>query len=142
MKKNDLIGFINRYYLGGNVEACAWVFSNGELETQFRTSDKTLMGKLIKKNIGVDDTCTIGVLTTAQLLRFANSIDTAEFTLAFDRYTVGDEEKIIKLVLSDGSSIKNYALADLTVIPKAKGIKNEPEYDLVIDIDDSFINLA
>ena len=59
-------------------------------------------------------------------------------TLDFD-ITKADE-KAISLKFKDGSTSVNYMLADLSVIPNVPDLKQLPEFNITINLDDVFIN--
>ena len=89
---------------------------------------------------GYDKDCQVGVLTTGQLLKLLNIMD-SDFDFDFESISSDDEEKFVSMKLVNGKSRINYMLADLAVIPKAKGLKREPNYNITINIDDKFIDL-
>jgi len=140
MKKEQLLDFINKYHLGGKIESAVWTFDNDEITTKFRSGDKGFMGIVTKKNFGFAENCQLGVLTTGQLVRLLSVLG-SEFDFGLNKQTANDEEKIVSITISNEGARINFMLADLTVIPKAKGLKNEPDYDLSVTIDDEFIDL-
>jgi len=140
MKKEEMLEFINRYHLGGKIESAVWSFEGDELTTKFRSPDKSFMGIISKKDFGFSENCQLGVLTTGQLVMLLKVLGD-EFDFALNKQSANDEEKIVSITLSNKKTRINFMLADLTVIPKAKGIKNEPEYDLSMTIDTDFIDL-
>lgn len=140
MKKEEILDFIDRYYLGGKIESAAWTFDGGTLTTKFRSGDKSFMGIVTKDKFGFDEDCQIGILTTGQLIKMLGMM-TDEFDFGLNKHKAGDEEKIVSMKLVNGRARANYMLADLSVIPKAKGLKTEPEYNLTINIDEDFIDL-
>lgn len=140
MKKESILDFINRYHLGGKIESAAWSFENGAVTTKFRSGDKSFMGMVTKNKFGFDENCQIGILTTGQLVKLL-SIMSDEFDFGLNKHSAGDEEKIVSMNLVNGRSRINYMLADLTVIPKAKGLKAEPDYNLTINITNEFIDM-
>ena len=50
------------------------------------------------------------------------------------------DEKAISLKFKDGSTSVNYMLADLSVIPAVPDLKQLPEFNITINLDDVFIN--
>tara|TARA_Y100001972_G_scaffold18773_1_gene21464 strand:+ start:17063 stop:17770 length:708 start_codon:yes stop_codon:yes gene_type:complete len=128
IEKTKLLGFINRYALGGNVESVKWKTGSDNITTNFVSTDKTLKGT-IKTNIkGIHDD-EFGIYETSQLVRMLSILDeeieinTSKTSLMFqDKYT-------------DFS----YVLADLDVIPKVPSLKMTPSFTATIKIDDNFI---
>jgi hypothetical protein len=140
MKKEEILDFINRYHLGGKIESAAWTFENGAVTTKFRSGDKSFMGMVTKDKFGYDEDCQIGILTTGQLIKLLGILE-SEFEFGFNKHKADDEEKIVSMKLVNGRTRINYMLADLTVIPKAKGLKADPDYNLTVNIDNDFIEL-
>ena len=50
------------------------------------------------------------------------------------------DSKAISLKFKDGSTSVNYMLADLSVIPNVPDLKQLPEFNVTINLDDVFIN--
>ena len=50
------------------------------------------------------------------------------------------DDKAISLKFKDGSTSVNYMLADLSVIPSVPDLKQLPEFNITINLDDVFIN--
>ena len=50
------------------------------------------------------------------------------------------DDKAISLKFKDGSTSVNYMLADLSVIPNVPDLKQLPEFNITIKLDDVFIN--
>ena len=44
MTKTELLGFIGKYSLGGNVESVIWKSKDNSITTDFVSTDKTLKG--------------------------------------------------------------------------------------------------
>ena len=74
IEKTKLLGFINRYALGGNVESVKWKTGSDNITTNFVSTDKTLKGT-IKTNItGIHDD-EFGIYETSQLVRMLSILD-------------------------------------------------------------------
>tara|TARA_B100001094_G_C18164118_1_gene791012 strand:- start:229 stop:936 length:708 start_codon:yes stop_codon:yes gene_type:complete len=129
IKKSELLGFISRYSLGGNVESVKWETSVDSVVTNFVSTDKTLKGTISGTIQGIKDNNNFGIFETSQLVRMLSimtedlNVDTSSTSLMFrDKYT-------------DFS----YVLADLDVIPKVPSLKLTPSFTSTIKIDDNFI---
>ena len=71
MEKVKLTRFIDKYHLGGNVNAVVINSKNNKLNTRFITGDKALLGELSVDNFDFDAT-ELGVYDTEQLSKLAS----------------------------------------------------------------------
>ena len=74
MKKTELLGFIGKYSLGGNVESVTWKSNADSIWTDFVSTDKTLKGSVSGK-IGNIPAKEIGIYNTSQLIRMLSILD-------------------------------------------------------------------
>jgi len=135
MNKNFILNVINRYYLGGEVESVVMKVENGNLNFRFINVSKNMIGEMSVNNFLDSGNYEIGILQTTQLLKLI-SILKDEFS--FDIMTVGD--KAISIQMHNSEYSINYALADLSVIPKTSWLKQVPEFQSRININDEFID--
>lgn len=129
MTKTELLGFISKYALGGNVESVIWNSSDSTISTDFVSVDKTLKGtvKILKSNLQDGQ---IGIYNTTQLVRMLSVLNDSITT------TITKQS----LLVSDGSTNFNFVLADTDVIPKAPKLKMTPTFTATIKLDSDFIN--
>jgi len=140
MKKSYLLDFIEKYYLSGTVEAAAWDISEDTLSTKIITEDKSLMGEVVVNKAGFTGIDTkIGILNSGLLSKFLSLMDD-EFELDLQNINESGEEKYVSVQMRDKKQQLNYMLSDLLVIPKPKGLKDEPPYDLEIGLTKEFMN--
>lgn len=141
MKKDRLISFINRYYLGGKIEATSWIVDDNTLKTRFISPEKSMMGDLELSNFkGFKSDVEIGVLVTSQLIKMLNVMDN-NVEINLNKISADNEEKIVSLNIVDDKKNKlNYMLSDLSVIPTSKGLKQIPEFNLTISLNESFVD--
>ena len=131
MTKIELLSFINKYSLGGNVESVAWELKNDTIATNFVSSDKTLKGTVTMNNAKINSSeQEIGIYTTSQLVRMLSILDN-DVTV-----TVSDTSMQVNDKYTDFS----FVLADLDVIPKSPKLKMTPTFTSTIKITEDFIN--
>ena len=129
MKKTELLGFISRYSLGGNVESVKWQSSKDNLITIFVSTDKTLKGT-VKASVGNITDAEIGIFETSQLVRML-SIMQEDMTATASKTS---------LMFSDKFTQFSYVLSDLDVIPKVPKLKMTPSFTSTIKINDHFVD--
>jgi hypothetical protein len=128
MNKSKLDTLINKYHLGGEVETVKIQSTNTSLAVDFITDDKTLLGSVTfdDKEFPVGE---YGIYTTSQLKSLLSVLDT----------TVSVETSKAQIEFSDKDSSVVYVLADAAVLPVVPSIKELPEFEATISIDDNFI---
>tara|TARA_R110000822_G_scaffold145115_5_gene283921 strand:- start:4863 stop:5564 length:702 start_codon:yes stop_codon:yes gene_type:complete len=131
MTKTELLSFIGKYSLGGNVESVAWGLENNSITTNFVSSDKTLKGTVTMNNADINTSLSeVGIFTTSQLIRMLSILD--------DDITVSVNDTSIQV--NDKYTNFSFVLADLDVIPKSPKLKMTPSFTSTIKITDDFIN--
>ena len=131
MNKTELLGFISKYSLGGNVESVTWELNNNSIATRFVSSDKTLKGTVTMNSADINtDIPEIGIYTTSQLVRMLSILDNDI------KVSVNDTSIQVNDIYTDFS----FVLADLDVIPKSPKLKMTPSFTSTIKITDDFIN--
>ena len=129
MNKKELLGFISRYSLGGNVESVKWKSDGDTLITNFVSTDKTLKG-IIKGKVGNITNDEIGIFETSQLIRM--------LTILQDDMDVSTSKT--SLMFRDKFTNFSYVLSDLDVIPKVPKLKMTPSFTATIKITDHFVD--
>ena len=132
IKKSELLGFISRYSLGGNVESVKWKSDADSLSTDFVSTDKTLKGSTQYTNPSAVffSGKEIGIYQTSQLVRMLSIMDEDINSTANDT----------SLLISDKYTNFSFVLADLDVIPKVPSLKMTPSFTATIKIDSNFID--
>ena len=133
MDKYKLTRFIDKYHLGGNVNAVVINSKGDTLSTRFITGDKALLGELEMNSWSFQDT-ELGVYDTEQLSRLLGVLDD---DVSLNLTQSGD--KAIALEISDQYSKVNFMLSDKSVINQPPALKGIPEFQLKIKVDTSFI---
>ena len=129
MKKTSLEGFISRYNLGGEIESVKIVSDKAGMSVKFISDDKTLLGTVTSEDTEFADG-EFGVYTTSQLKNLLGVLD------ANINVTAGSAA----LEFSDNSTMVNYMMADLSVIPAVPDIKQVPDFESEITLSDEFIS--
>ena len=133
MDKYKLTRFIDKYHLGGNVNAVVINSKGDTLSTRFITGDKALLGELEMNSWSFQDT-ELGVYDTEQLSRLLGVLDD---DVSLNLTQSGD--KAIALEISDQYSKVNFMLSDKSVINQPPALKGIPEFQLQIKVDSNFI---
>ena len=129
MTKTELLGFIGKYSLGGNVESVIWKSKDNSITTDFVSTDKTLKGIVKMSNSNIQDS-ELGIFNTSQLIRMLSILDNEI------KITVSNTSMLV----NDNHTDFSFVLADLDVIPKSPKLKMTPSFTTTIKITDDFIN--
>ena len=133
MDKYKLTRFIDKYHLGGNVNAVVINSKGDTLSTRFITGDKALLGELEMNSWSFQDT-ELGVYDTEQLSRLLGVLDD---DVSLNLTQSGD--KAIALEITDQYSKVNFMLSDKSVINQPPPLKGITEFQLKIKVDTNFI---
>jgi len=133
MDKYKLTRFIDKYHLGGNVNAVVINSKGDTLTTRFITGDKALLGELEMNSWNFQDV-ELGVYDTEQLSRLLGVLDD---DVSLNLTQSGD--KAIALEISDQYSKVNFMLSDKSVINQPPPLKGIPEFQVSIKVDSNFI---
>ena len=133
MDKYKLTRFIDKYHLGGNVNAVVINSKGDTLTTRFITGDKALLGELEMNSWNFQDV-ELGVYDTEQLSRLLGVLDD-DVTLNLTQ----SGDKAIALEISDQYSKVNFMLSDKSVINQPPLLKEIPDFQLKIKVDTNFI---
>ena len=126
IKKVDLQGFINKYYLKIN-EQVVWSFKDNILSVDFTTPSKDVIGNVRCEDIGFED-IDLPIFNTKKV---QSLVDLCEGEILME---VEKTNKVpTKLKISDEKFNTIYALADALLIPRV-GSVNEPLYDVKLEL--------
>jgi hypothetical protein len=126
IKKVDLQGFINKYYLKMN-EQVVWSFKDNILSVDFTTPSKDVIGNVRCEDIGFED-IDLPIFNTKKV---QSLVDLCEGEILME---VEKTNKVpTKLKISDEKFNTVYALADALLIPRV-GSVNEPLYDVKLEL--------
>jgi len=128
MKKSSFEGFISRYNLGGEVESVKVVSSDEGMSVRFISDDKTLLGVVESEDKSFPNG-EFGIYTTSQLKGLLGVLDG----------NVDVNANTTTLVFSDAKTSVNYVLAELSVIPAVPELKQLPNFNSTITLDEAFV---
>lgn len=134
MNKSKLIGFIDKYSLGGMVESVKWDIAANKLITHFSSTDKSLVGEVVLNEFEMPD-ASFGVYTTSKLQKMLGAMD-ADIEITPQK--IG--ERYINLKITDKDFKMNYVLSDPAIIPTAAKLKTLPDFELTIKADTAFVD--
>jgi len=134
MDKSKLVKFINKYYLGGNVNSVAINSDGNGLSTRFVSGDKSLLGEVKLNNYSITQ-ADFGVYQTDALLKMLSVLDN---DVSID--LVKAEEKAISIDAKDSGAKVRYMLSDLSVINTPPQLKQIPEFELLLNVDKTFVS--
>ena len=134
MDKSKLVKFINKYYLSGNVNSVAINSDGNGLSTRFVSGDKSLLGEVKLNNYSITQ-ADFGVYQTDALLKMLSVLDN---DVSVD--LVKAEEKAISLAAKDSGAKVRYMLSDLSVINTPPQLKQIPEFELLLNVDKTFVS--
>ena len=144
MNKQVLDRFIQKYHLNGSSESVVWSTKKDKLTTRFITDDKSVLGTITAdpkgdatffKGFNVMDSDEIAVNDTMQLKSLLSVLDD-DIKVDFEK----GSGKNTALKIADKSTKATYVLADASVIPVVPALKQLPEFELELTIDDAFMN--
>ena len=133
MNKGLLERFISKYTLGDNVQSVVLKIKDNVLSTEFITPEKSLLGKLALDDFQFDDV-ELGVYNTSQLSRMLNVLgEDVKLTV------LRSDDIAISIKVEDTNASINFMLSDKTIIPVVPAMKNVPEFQLSLKIDNNFM---
>ena len=106
MTKTELLGFIGKYSLSGNVESVTWKSDINSITTNFVSTDKTLKGSVSAKIGNIPDK-EIGIYNTSQLIRMLSILDEDIHLTTSDTSLMIQDDFINKFVKSHGALPEN-----------------------------------
>lgn len=141
MKKEFLLNFIEKYYLNGNVESVIWESKDSNFSVRFNTTDKSMIGGLIMKGSDNIPNGKFGIYTTGDLLNSINFMISENIDL--DLVKIGSTGEYTNLFITDPDNKQkriDYPLTETSIISPPGSLKQEPDYNIEIIIDSSFVD--
>lgn len=133
MEKTKLNKFISKYFLNGIVDSVIW-HSNGNLSTKFVDDTKSLVGEVLCEKSSFPNG-EFGINQTSKLRSLLNVVGE---NVSIDIKSK-DNVATMMNVFDSGVNV-NYMLSDTQVIPKVPVLKSLPDWDLVLNVNDTFID--
>lgn len=139
IRKDELEGFISRYYLGGLGKSVVWNYDGKKLTTDYAAESRTMKGTVALKSLGYPDAFKLGIFDTEKLTKIISPLD-KECDL---KVVIADgEAKSIEL--DDGNASAFFMLSSIDMIPQTPKNKELPKMDIGIkltgDVITRFIN--
>jgi hypothetical protein len=116
------------------VKAVRWNIKNNHLGIGFNSPSMEMIGNLEYKDFPLED-ATIAISDTTQLSKLVG-ITNGYLNLEF----VKQNKLPIQLIIADNQYTLNYALADLMLFAEAGQLEQEPEYDVIAELDNESIS--
>jgi len=126
INKLTLQSIINKYYLGLN-ESVKWSIANNNLEINFMTPTKDVIGSVICENFQVED-ASLAIYDTKKLQNLI-SICNGDLLIELEK----TNKVFTKLKISDMNFNLTYALSDPLLIDKV-GTVNVPNWVVTLDL--------
>ena len=138
MDKQTLMGFVNRFYLGGQTQSAPIVSTKDTLSCSFINSGLTfsflwipLWIVLILRKNGFGD-YEMGLYEIQDLIKLLNVLDGE---LVVEANEVGDIVSQLVISQKSNNTKVNYGLARLDVVSKKPDLTNVPDFDLELKLD-------
>ena len=136
MDKQTLMGFVNRFYLGGQTQSAPVVSTKDTLSCSFINSAKSCVGDIVLTKNGFGD-YEMGLYEIQDLIKLLNVVD-GELEVSANE--VGDVVSQLVISQKSNNTKVNYGLARLDVVSKKPDLTNVPDFELELQIDKHFIS--
>jgi hypothetical protein len=133
ISKFELQAVINKYYIGGLIEAVKWEIKDKQLNIKFTSPTKEMLGEVTHTKFNLEDS-NIGISNTSQLIKLIN-ITNGDVMLQF----LKSGKIFTKLIVSDNQFTTNYTLADILTINKSGTYNGSQEFHLETSLDKEMI---
>ena len=107
ISKFELQAVINKYYIGGLIEAVKWEIKDKQLNIKFTSPTKEMLGEVTHTKFNLEDS-NIGISNTSQLIKLIN-ITNGDVMLQF----LKSHKVFTKLIVSDNLLIKSHPILEL-----------------------------
>lgn len=129
MEKTKLEKFIAKYNLGGSCESVLWKSDGNDITVKCISDDKNVLGIVVVKDAKLDEG-DYGIFDTKQLSSMLSVLGEN-----IDITTKKTDGKVTALHMTDNNAKIDYVLADPVVIPAAPDLKQLPNFDVEIKLD-------
>jgi hypothetical protein len=133
INKFELQAVINKYYIGGLIEAVKWEIKDKQLSIKFTAPTKEMLGEVTHTKFNLEDS-SIGISNTSQLIKLIN-ITNGDVILQF----LKSNRVFTKLIVSDNQFTANYTLADTLTINKSGTFNGSQDFHLEMSLDKEII---
>lgn len=130
MEKSKFEKFINKYNLGGSCESVLYVVDNNSLTTRAISDDKNVLCEITAPSMGLPNG-SYAVYETAKLRSLLGVLG--------EQLTV-TPKNATGINFADTATEVTFVLADTSVIPNVPDLKKLPPFDMMVQMDEQFIN--
>ena len=134
MQKSVLERFIAKYNLSGAAESVLWTTDDDSLGTRFISDDKNVLG-IVRTTEATFEPGEYSIYDTAQLRGLMGVLE-EDINVKVNK----KNSKVTSLGLRDASSKVTFVLSKREVIPDVPDLKQLPEFDIEVTLDDNFLN--
>jgi hypothetical protein len=134
LEKQKLLGFIKRYSLGKENDSVKFRIDsdNSNVEVRFITDDRSMVGEVYLKGVASGISCEFGVFDTSKLSKMISVLG-ENISMSFEK---NKSSEISSIVFSDGTAEVSYMTAKTHIIPKVPALKNLPEFQFGVEINE------
>jgi hypothetical protein len=133
ISKFELQAVINKYYIGGLIEAVKWEIKDKQLNIKFTSPTKEMLGEVTHTKFNLEDS-NVGISNTSQIIKLIR-ITNGDVILQF----LKTHKIFTKLIISDNQFTANYTLADTLTIPKSGTYNGSQDFHLETSLDKEMI---
>jgi hypothetical protein len=134
MEKSKLEKFISKYNLGGSCESVLWKSNGTDITVKCISDDKNVLGSVTVRDVQMDSG-EYGVFDTHQLSSMLSVL--GDGIVVTPRNT---GEKVSAINITDGNAKVDYVLADKAVVPTPPDLKQLPQFEVEIKLDQKIMN--
>ena len=134
MEKSVFQRYLDKYNLGGACESVLFTSQDNKLTTRAISDDKSVLCEVEATDMGLP-TGEYAVYETARLRSMINVLDeriTVDVRNGQGRFTAVD--------FQDTNNTATFVLSDPAIIPQVPELKSLPEFEISMDLDDTFIS--
>lgn len=132
--KHQLIDFINKCHLNGNVESIKINVLDNQLKTSFINTADNVIGTITLDEFQLNEQLDLAVYNVSTLLKLVSALDN-DIDINIKK---ADSKTAVQLNISDDKTDVTYILSDLQLIRNTPSNKILPEFDIKIKLDADF----
>lgn len=129
IEKSVFQRYLDKYNLGGACESVLFTSQDGSLTTKAISDDKSVLVEVEAQGMGVP-AGEYAIYETARLRSILNVLD--------ERVNLDVESTSFEF--SDSNNVARFVLSDPAIIPAVPSLKDLPEFDISIDLDETFVS--
>lgn len=134
MEKSKFENFIGKYNLGGACESVLYTVDGTNLSTRSISDDKNVLCDIVAPSMGFVE----GSYAVYETAKLRSLLGVLGEKVSLDVKKSG--EKVVGMTFDDINTEVTFVLADQSVIPIVPDLKKLPAFELIIDMDEQFVN--